>query len=694
MLVGAWATWDSVLPLGEPPLAYIGPGAGIALVGSFLAVLAALISAIGTILAWPLRRLGYALRGQRALRRAKVRRVIILGLDGFDPELTETFLDQGLLPNLARLKEQGTYQRLATTFPPLSPVAWSSFSTGTNPGKHNIFDFISRDPMSYLPVMSSVRIRAPRRRLAIGKYRLPLEKAEITSLRKSKPFWSVLGDVRIFSAVLRVPITFPPDRFHGVQLSAMCVPDLLGTQGTFFYFSDRPASDQKGQGDISGRCIRAAREGRVMRSYIEGPVNPWQQNGSPVRVPFTISPNRRAAAVLKIDGQRVPLELNQFSDWVHIRFPLAPGIKLRGMCRFYLKAFGEHFEMYSTPIHLDPDRPAMPISHPTVYGTYLARQQGPFATLGLAEDTCALSEQRMSEDGFLDQAYAIHRERETMFFDAIQRVRRGMVVCVFDGPDRIQHMFWRFMDDGHPALSGRQNTHRDTIRQMYVRMDELVGKTMDQLDDTTALVVMSDHGFKPFRRGVDLNAWLLRHGYLKLVGDSASSDEAYLRDVDWSRTSAFALGLAGIYINQRGREPQGIVPEGMEKQRLAAKIAGELSGLRDADADAVAIHEAVPRERVYRGPYVEGAPDVVVGYNVGYRVSWESAVGKTSRRIFSDNTRAWSGDHCLHPDLVPGVLFTNVKLSQECARIIDIGPTVLEWLGVDKPAYMDGRSLL
>ena len=215
------------------PLGYIGPGAGIALVGSFLAILIAMVSAMVVIATWPIRRLWLAIRGRKALGRAKFKRVVVLGLDGLDPNLTEQFLEQGLLPNLAKLKEDGSYVRLGTTCPPLSPVAWSSFTTGTNPGKHNIFDFISRNAASYQPTMSSVRIREPRRKLKLGRFVIPLSRPEIVSLRKSKPFWTVLGESGIFSAVLRVPITFPPDRFKGVQLAAMCVPDLLGTQGTF-----------------------------------------------------------------------------------------------------------------------------------------------------------------------------------------------------------------------------------------------------------------------------------------------------------------------------------------------------------------------------------------------------------------------------------------------------------------------------
>jgi predicted AlkP superfamily phosphohydrolase/phosphomutase len=256
-------------------------------------------------------------------------------------------------------------------------------------------------------------------------------------------------------------------------------------------------------------------------------------------------------------------------------------------------------------------------------------------------------------------------------------------------------MFWRFLEERHPALRDRANTHADVIRDMYRKMDDLVGRTMRQIGPDTTLIVMSDHGFTSFRRGVDLNAWLRDHGYLQLKNGAKSSQRIYLNEVDWSRTRAYAIGLAGIFINEAGRESQGIVPAGAVKRQLVEEIAERLSGFTDPESGDAAIREALPRERVYSGPYLESAPDVIVGYTHGYRVSWDAAVGKTGAEIFSDNKKAWSGDHCIHPDLVPGVLFSSCALDPErSARIVDIAPTVLELLGVDRPPYMDGSSLL
>ncbi|MEX0610887.1 MAG: alkaline phosphatase family protein, partial [Pirellulales bacterium] len=628
---------------------------------------------------------------------AKVSRVVILGLDGLDPQLVDQFMAAGLLPNLARLRDTGTYTRLGTTWPPLSPVAWSSFSTGTNPGKHNIFDFISRKRSDYRPRMSSVRIHPPRRTIRLGKLRLPLSQPRIEGLRKSKPFWAVLGEAGVFSAVLRVPITFPPDRFRGVQLSAMCVPDLRGTQGTFAYFTENGAGGVTSDGDLGGERIAVQRNGSAVHARLPGPHNPLRDGEPRVSLPLKVVAGKNGGAQLHVGRERVALVPNKYTDWVRLSFPLAPGVKARGVCRFLLKRFQPPFEMYATPVNIDPDKPVMPISHPKVYAPYLAKKLGSYATLGLAEDTWSLSEGVIDEDAFLKQAYDIDNERQAMFFDALASARRGLVACVFDGPDRIQHMFWRFQDEAHPARGNDPQkiaAHRDVIRELYVRMDELVGRTREAVGEGAALVVMSDHGFKPFRRGVDLNAWLLANGYLTLKDNAKSSSKAYLENVDWRGTRAYAIGLAGIFINQRGREAQGIVAAGDEMRRLVDELRARLSGMRDDERDEVAIHEAVRREDVYHGPYVDEAPDLVIGYNVGYRVSWDAANGRCGASVFSDNTKAWSGDHCIHPDLVPGVLFSNFRLRGEGANIVDLAPTALDWLGVERPAYLDGHSLL
>ena len=239
----------TVLLSAQPASAYIGPGAGFALLSSFLVVFTTIIIAILSLLIWPFRMAWRFLR-QRSRAKPWVRRLIIVGFDGQDPKLTEKFLKKGLLPNFEKLAKMGAYRKLETSYPSISPVAWSSFATGTNPARHNIFDFLDRDRKTYLPLLSSTHIGSVDRSLKIGPYRIPLGKPELRLLRKSKPFWSILGENDVWATVLRVPITFPPDKFKGAQLSAMCVPDLLGTQGTFLFYTTRPAEKRFKEGGI------------------------------------------------------------------------------------------------------------------------------------------------------------------------------------------------------------------------------------------------------------------------------------------------------------------------------------------------------------------------------------------------------------------------------------------------------------
>lgn len=674
----------------QSALGYIGPGAGFAVGSSAVALFLALVSGAATIFLWPVRWFTRWLRSRRALAHARVKRVVILGLDGMEPTLAEQYMAEGRMPNLARLAAQGTFSRLATTAPPLSPVAWSTFTTGCNPGKHNIFDFLTRDKRSYLPLLSSVSIRPASRTLKLGKYRIPLGKPDIRLQRKGRPFWNTLGDHGIFSNIIRVPITFPPERFRGVLLSAMCVPDLRGTQGTFSYYTTRNAD---GEEYIGGEQIHVRREGNIIRSHLIGPDDGGNEHQGPLRCRFEVDITGRGQATLNLCGQTIKLKQGEYTPWIHVEFKAGLGITVKGICEFLLQETEPEFRLYVTPIQIDPDRPAMPISHPAVYANYLAKNQGAYATLGLAEDTWGLNAKFLSDDDFLHQCLEADSEREKMFFDALEKVRRGLCVCVFDGTDRIQHMFWRYLDPEHPAHAGQaQPQHRNAIEELYARMDGLVGRTMAKCqDDGTILLVISDHGFNPFRRGIDLNVWLEQNGYLTLK--PGGRGRKYLGGVDWSRTKAYGLGLAGIWLNIQGREAQGVVPA-EEADALRDELCKKLTGLRDDENGQVGINRALNAHQIYRGPYRKEGPDLIIGYNRGYRVSWEAAIGQPTDRVFHDNTKAWSGDHCVDPRLIPGVLFCNRKIGNDDPRLMDLGPTVLDLFGVPVPGHMDGKPLM
>ncbi|HEX5269187.1 MAG TPA: alkaline phosphatase family protein, partial [Gemmataceae bacterium] len=671
-----------------PAHAYIGPGAGFAIAGSFLAAFAAIFSAVLLLITWPLRLIGRVLFGRRrALGRFK--RVVILGLDGLDHALTERMLGEGKLPHLDALRKRGCFKPLATTLPSISPVAWSSFQTGTNPGKHNIYDFLTPDLLTYRPKLSSVEIRPPRRVLRLGQYRIPLGRADVRLLRKSRPFWNYLGDRGVFSSVLRVPITFPPEKLRGVLLSAMCAPDLRGTQGMFSYYTTRPQREGERTG---GEVHRVALHGDTIRADLVGPENPLVAERRVLKAPFTVT-LKGESAVLKIDGTTHDLRRDEYTDWVRVRFRAAPGFSVWGACKFLLLEAGAHFGLYVTPINIDSESPVMPVSEPFVYSRYLTRRQGTFATLGLAEDTWAVNEHVLGDDHFLRQCLDADDEREAMFFDALDKVPEGLCVAVFDGTDRLQHMFWRDIDPTHPARAEHPVPEgRDRIGELYRRMDDLVGRTMAKCGDDELLMVISDHGFNGFRRGIDLNRWLEENGYLCF--HEGRRGEEFLAGVDWSRTRAFAVGLTGIYVNLRGKFSQGIVESGAEADKLRDEIAGRLTGLVDPQTGASAVRNTYVTSRVYRGGYKDDAPDLIPGWQRGYRVSWETAIGRGTESVFHDNTKAWSGDHCIDPPLIPGVLFCNRPIETERCRLMDVGPTVLDLFGVPVPEHMDGKPLV
>jgi predicted AlkP superfamily phosphohydrolase/phosphomutase len=365
---------------------------------------------------------------------------------------------------------------------------------------------------------------------------------------------------------------------------------------------------------------------------------------------------------------------------------------MHGIARFYITRLGEEFSMYMTPIHIDPERPAMPISHPSFYAIYLAKLLGPYATLGLAEDTWAVNERVLDEEGFLKQAYLYHDERKKMWFQALRSLRKGFLCCVFDLSDRVQHMTFRYLDEHHPANEGKDTTmYKEALFDMYRKMDELLGETIRHIDDRTAFFVMSDHGFKTFKRGVNLNTWLYKNGYLVFKPGRLPGE--YLEGVDWAKTKAYAVGLGGIYVNIKGRERQGLI-ERAETQALKDEIASGLVQITDEPSEARAINRVIDVDKEFSGPYRKDGPDLIVGFAEGYRVSWDCARGLVTPAVIEDNVRSWSGDHCIDPDKVPGILFSNRKLARDDPRIIDLGPTVLDLFGIDAPDHMTGRTLL
>ena len=669
--------------------AYVGPGAGFAVIGSGLVFIGTFVLALVTFLAWPLQYVWRMLRRRGIPKNARARRIVVLGLDGLEPKLVDQYMQQGALPNMAELKAQGCYQRLGTTTPAISPVAWSSFQTGVNPGAHNIFDFLTRDKRNCMPQLSSTETDSSNRRVRFLGIPLWRSGASLRIMRKSRPFWTLLGERGIFSSIIRVPISYPPEPFAGQIVSAMCTPDLRGTQGTFSYYVEGIDQVSSSAGESTGgEVLPLLRNGRVFSAELIGPT---LSDGNSAKSNFSLEVMKHEGIVkLSIGDTILDLRLNTFSDWTRVEFVIERGKRISGICRFCVRSVSP-LKLYVSPVNINPEEPVLPISHPQLFSRWLAKHNGLFGTLGLMEDTWGRNETALDDARFLEQTWLTHDERERMFMESLKRVREGLCVGVFDASDRIQHMFWRYIDPKHrsPLESAE---FADTIAQMYCRMDKLVGDVRVQLNPNDVLFVISDHGFSSFRRCININTWLMQQGLLCLKPD-AKPGRDYFRDVDWSRSKAFAVGLSGMYINRKGRERNGIVEE-KEYEQLKYTIAQKLEALRDPQDGEVCIRKVYDTAKIYRGLYTEEAPDLIFGFAPGYRVSWESVTGGIENEIFSDNLKAWSGDHHIDPSEVPGIFFCNRKIKRDDPHITDLAPSVLDLFAVPVPRYMEGSALV
>lgn len=617
------------------------------------------------------------------------RRLIVIGMDGLSPEILEPMMAKGELPNFSRLKEIGTYCRLETTNPAQSPVAWTSFITGLNPGKHRTFDFLFRNPQTYLPDLALTEFVAPKRFLTLGRSKFPLEQPRFVKYYKGTPFWKYISEQKIPCIILNVPCTFPPDKIHGRMLSGFGVPDIRGTQGTFSYYTTAFVSDED---ETSGKVFPVQLKGDMIETYILGPRNTLAKEPTDVKIPLHIKIDKKNKKVtILFQGKNEVIHLGKWSDWCRLTFRLNWFTRVKGICRFYLKSIEPEFGLYLSPINFDPEEAVFPISYPSSFAKKLSRKIGLYHTLGQAGETWALNGGKIDDETALEQYYLVLRENEKIFFSELKKFRHGLFVCVFMMSDTIQHMFWRYTDPKHPMYQENEK-FKNVIPDFYRRIDEILGKVMNFVDEKTTLIVLSDHGFATFRRVVHLNTWLKENGFLKLKEGEKSSDE-FFAQVDWAGTKAYALGLSSIYINLKGREKYGIVNPGEEYENLKSLLIRKLRELVDLETGEKVAHEVYDGGKIYYGFYLNEAPDLVVGFNVGYRASWQTALGAVPQKIIEDNLKKWSGDHIFDPSLVPGIFLMNRKTSSMQPKIIDIAPTILKLLDIKIPETIDGRPL-
>jgi len=692
MKIRSFLTIITLIILTSPINAYVGPGAGFAFAGSFFFIFLAFFLAIFNFLTFPIRALFQFLKRIKTLKNAKFKKTVVIGFDGMDYHRLKTFMKEGeKYPNFEKLMQEGTFAPLQSTEPPISPVAWSSFSTGVNPGKHNIFDFLSTDRNTYMPKMSGSDIIPPKKTVKIGKYIIPISKAKVELMRKSKSFWKIISGKGIFSSVLRIPYSFPPEKFYGLMLSGLGTPDLRGTQGSFSFYS----SEKKSDSGITEGIIQELDEIKegVFNAILEGPGNPFVKGSTALKEKFSITVDKeKKGASIKMGRDEFFVEKGKITEWKKVYFR-AGLIKIAGIVQFFLEET-DPLKLYISPVNIDPGSPSMSVSHPKIFSVYLSKLIGGYATLGMAEDTWALNERVLSEDGFIQQVYAYQEEREKMFWDTFKKFKKGLLVQVFEETDRIQHMFWRYLSDsGSPADKPSQEEHIvNAIKRSYKRMDDFLGKLIPKLGKNDLLLIVSDHGFNKVNRDFHLNSWLYKEGFLVLKEGKTKSGKFYA-DVDWSKSRAYGQGLHGIFINMKGREKQGIVSNGKEAEELKEEIKRKLKKLKDIDKNEMVTKGVYRREELYKGPYTKNAPDIVIGYNLGYRVSPESAVNYVGNTIVSDNTRMWSGDHSFSREFIPGIFFCNKKIGKKYPSIMDISPTILSAFGIKKPSFIDGNDL-
>ncbi len=593
-------------------------------------------------------------------------RLIVLGFDGMDPKLAQKWMDDGSLPNFSKLAASGEFHPLQTSNPPQSPVAWSDFATGTKPGDHGIYDFLSRDPENYGPAFSISESIPPDSVLPLFGMELPLDDGKIINRRNGIPFWSSVEEKGGASTVLRVPVTFPPDPIHRM-LAGMGVPDLLGTQGTYTLYTTRPTSAASSESTRAVR-VRPDKSGLV-ETVLEGPAHPLKKDAPALNVALTIRPDGDKV-IVELDGHAVHLAAGEWSDWVTVKFPFLGFASVSGIVRLNLVSNYPRVQLYVSPIQIDPRDPVVPLSSPPDYAAQLVDEIGLYHTIGMPEETWSLNEGHLSDHAYLEMIRTILSEREAMFYGALDQHDSELVVGVFVQTDRVSHMFYRGIDEEHPLYADTDAEAREAIHWIYQEADRVLGETMSRMGPEDRLIVLSDHGFAPFRWAVNINRWLVDEGLLVLKDNAKRSNVGFAK-VDWSQSKAYAIGLNGMFINRRGREAKGVV-DSAEADRIKQLIMQKLPTLMDQNNGQTIVKKVFDGAELYPGNANGDAPDLVIGYQPGYRASWQTTLGGVPSQLVEANARKWSGDHCIDPSEVPGVLFTSFHPQKPIRELIDI----------------------
>ena len=602
------------------------------------------------------------------------------------------------------MRQAGGYRRLGTSNPPQSPVAWANFINGAGPGSHGIFDFIHRDPARQVyPFFAAAETIPGLGYIEMGDHKMQFDfwpfkhvPPRTVLKRDGIPFWDYLDAAGIPSTFYCLPSNYPPSpSTHGNHrcLSGMGTPDLLGTYGTYQYFSEDAPAVPLNEG--GGRRVRLSFEGESSRPFaIMGPPNTFLKDPKPSEIPCRVHRDRVAqSAIVEVNNRTLVLKQGDWSSWVEIEFNLdtpavTPDRKVNGLVRFYLQEVSPTFKLYVSPVNADPRNPAIDISEPPAFVKGIGDRLGAFYTTGFQEDHKALSNKIFNDDEYVRQAGMVLNERLTLYEYALRDYDDGLLFFYFSSTDMQAHMLWWDTDDPHPYRSKTEAKHYFShIHEIYERMDAIVGDLLKRYGDTAHIMIMSDHGFSNFRRQFNINTWLRDNGYL-----GPPDCTGVLSNVDWRKSRAFGLGINSVYLNMKGREVYGIVEPGQEREQLLDELVLKLQAVRDVDGRPV-IRTAYRADKIYQGPSLKYAPDLVIGYHRDYRCSWEACLGDITPEILLDNTSAWAADHCMDPVELPGVLFSNRPIAAAGANLTDLAPSILAHFGLSVPVTMTGKNI-
>lgn len=662
-----------------------------------------------------------------AARSGSPQRMIVLGIDGLDPDVLREAI--ALFPdrmrNFARLADANGIHALRTSVPPQSPVAWSNFITGRDPGGHGVYDFLHRDLVTRAPIASTVKTDASDPLELPSGWQFPIGGDSETN-RTGIAFWTVLRDHGIPADVWRMPANFPVEESDGWSFSGMMTPAIDSAYGKYTYYTTAPDPEAIAN---EGRIIPVREfDGRIDTS-LSGPASPFRKNGDVATVPLRVLIDREARAVaIELADRVIVVPVGAWSDWMRVGFDLLPlGLApVHGIVRFHLKGL-DPFELYASAVNIDPTAPIAPVSEPTDASAEVARRAGLFYTQGMPEDVNALKEGVLTDAEFLEQGEVVHLEGVRLLEVGFERWRQrgGFLFFYFSGVDLCGHMLWRHHDAEHPNHDARMagestaswsqrpgSTWKDVIFDLYLRMDPIVGRVLDEAGSDATVIVMSDHGFKSYRRKFSLNTWLLENGYLVLkegrerekpTTDPSHSAVVIFDAVDWTKTRAYGVGFNGLYLNLKGRElddpatkdvdESGIVSPGAEADALIAEIDAKLLAIRDGDARPILRNDRPAK--AYHGERVAEAPDLVVGYNANYGNSDESSLGRIPHDVLADNLGGtFQGSHLMAPEVVPGTLLSTRGVLDGAHGLEDLTVEILKHYGIDPVPGMRGAPVL